>query len=294
MNIGVIGAGAVGMLIAAKFSQQGHEVTCYVKRESQYKLINDYGIIYNGTSVKVKAAMFPNITSHDLIIVATKQHNIDEVIEQLCLLSNKTILFVQNGMGHIEKVKKIPSQVYIGTCDHGVERKSDYTILHHGQGEINFSVGGVNALEEKDNVLSRLNSEQFPISHEPNLERILYRKLVVNCVVNPLTAIFHVKNGAILVPEMKGIAYKLTEEACMVLHMNLDEMWDEVLRVCRNTSENISSMLSDIMNGNPTEIDHMNGYLIDHNPDHVLLPSHEWVVKMVHAKEKLKGEYMLS
>ncbi len=134
--------------------------------------------------------------------------------------------------------------------------------------------------------LSGLNTAWKPISH---VETAMKRKLVVNSVVNPLTALLGCRNGELLeTAEARKILYRICSEAASAFAMQAQEegsdkekqakvqtglsrvhpgltaraLEEECLRVIKVTAGNMSSMLSDVRSGSYTEIDYMNGYLI--------------------------------
>lgn len=134
--------------------------------------------------------------------------------------------------------------------------------------------------------LSGLNTAWKPISH---VETAMKRKLVVNSVVNPLTALLGCRNGELLeTTEARKILRRICYEAAQAFAMQAQEegsddekrvkvqmrlsrvspgltskaLEEECLRVIKVTAGNISSMLSDVRSGSYTEIDYMNGYLI--------------------------------
>jgi 2-dehydropantoate 2-reductase len=135
--------------------------------------------------------------------------------------------------------------------------------------------------------LSGLNTAWKPISH---VETAMKRKLVVNSVVNPLTALLGCRNGELLeTAEARKILNRICFEAAQAFAMQAQEeegsdkekrvkvrmglsrvspgltaraLEEECLRVIKVTAGNISSMLSDVRSGSYTEIDYMNGYLV--------------------------------
>jgi 2-dehydropantoate 2-reductase len=136
--------------------------------------------------------------------------------------------------------------------------------------------------------LSGLNTTWKPVSH---VETAMKRKLVVNSVINPLTALMGCRNGELLeTAEATKIISRICFEAAQAFAREAqeEESWDdwekqirirtglgrvppgltsraleeECMRVIKVTAGNISSMLSDVQSGSHTEIDYMNGYLM--------------------------------
>ena len=46
--------------------------------------------------------------------------------------------------------------------------------------------------------IEQANAEAFPVTSHTDAEQILMRKVLINCMINPLTAILQVKNGDLL------------------------------------------------------------------------------------------------
>ena len=128
------------------------------------------------------------------------------------------------------------------------------------------------------------------------LQLIMRRKLVVNAAINPLTAIMGCRNGQLArLPSGSNIIDKICWEASLVFAAEMmrdSKLWledmnfrgvemkdvtlpslprslsassltEEVLRVAELTKNNVSSMLQDVRRGRYTEIDYINGYLIN-------------------------------
>ncbi|KAH9049389.1 ketopantoate reductase PanE/ApbA C terminal-domain-containing protein [Lactarius hengduanensis] len=139
--------------------------------------------------------------------------------------------------------------------------------------------------------LTRLNATWRPISH---VETAMKRKLVVNTVVNPLTALLGCRNGDLLESEetmkiMKRVCFEAAEAFARQAQahqeggswndrvsrarirsgfsrvspaLSAHALEEECLRVIRVNAGNTSSMLSDVRSGSYTEIDYMAGYLL--------------------------------
>jgi 2-dehydropantoate 2-reductase len=218
----------------------------------------------------------------------------------------------------------------VASIDHGAWNTDFFHTIHAGVGSISFGIvgdpGGRNfedSGEEKDvpvqervlsldrimspqeghdspyrtlrdtvaalSNLSELNAVWKPISH---VEIAMKRKLVVNSVINPLTALLGCRNGDLLESlESMKIIRRICHEAAQAFAMQTQQdeglsndrekrariqsrlsrlpsaltaeaLEEECLRVIRLTAGNISSMLTDVRAGSYTEIDYMNGYLM--------------------------------
>lgn len=122
-----------------------------------------------------------------------------------------------------------------------------------------------------------------------DIRRQQWQKLVVNAVINPLTALYDVPNGHIANdPALRTQAQTLTNEADTLLRQ-LDRRWQQdsfghVLHVAQATAGNTSSMRADRQRGAPTEIDVINGWLLRQAQKHrIALPAHQAIVDALSA-----------
>jgi 2-dehydropantoate 2-reductase len=96
----------------------------------------------------------------------------------------------------------------------------------------------------------------------------ILQKLLVNAVINRLTALLRVRNGELLDSEERmNLMRGLFDESFGILSdfglTESDRLWDRVVQVCRSTRDNESSMLQDVNLRKATEIDFINGAIRD-------------------------------
>ena len=94
---------------------------------------------------------------------------------------------------------------------------------------------------------------------------MLLKKLVVNAVINPLTAILRVKNGELITnPHYYLLVQLLFKEIEQSLQLqNSKGHFENVIAVCEKTAKNHSSMLRDLEENRPTEVDAILGYILE-------------------------------
>ncbi|TYS16382.1 2-dehydropantoate 2-reductase [Rossellomorea vietnamensis] len=268
MRVGIIGGGAIGLLFAA-YLGKNNDVTLYVKRLEQAETLNNKGITLRegdscaATFIRASAEM-KNMTEQDLIIVAVKQYHLNDLYEVLKNIpSGVSLLFLQNGIGHLKLLDKLPHEhIYVGTVEHGALKESDQAVAHKGKGRTNAAVYRGNG--ERLMELSR-SSVDFPIEMQPDYEVMLLEKLAVNAVINPLTAVLGVRNGRLLeITEYEALAKAVFEEI-LLLYPKLNGVigFDEIKTIACRTGENTSSMLADISAKRPTEIEAILGAALE-------------------------------
>ncbi|UYP08988.1 MULTISPECIES: 2-dehydropantoate 2-reductase [Priestia] len=261
-TIGIIGGGSLGLLFSAYLSDC-YDVTLYTKTQAQAKCINESGITLHrqGEHHTKKVSAIPlekNIKEADLIIITVKQYHLKEIIPFIKTLTIHTpLLFIQNGMSHIEILKNLPQRtLYLGTVEHGAMRTNMDSVYHTGIGTTRIA----SYRGEMESIFPIVN---FPWVIEKDWYAMLVKKLVVNALINPLTALYRVKNGQLI---QNSYFYKtmrlLFEEIADVLKLDSAfNYWENALGVCSRTSTNQSSMLKDIQEGRQTEIDAILGYI---------------------------------
>lgn len=265
MNIGIIGGGSIGLLLSHYMSKY-HNITLYVRRVNQKMTIVEKGILLQnkGISRNLNVLMNEQLKKEDLVIVCVKQPDVSNVLPYIRQTNPSTpLLFLQNGMGHVDDISHLQQTVFVGVVEHGAYRQNDFTVSHTGQGVIRISLlhGENDALQTFGAIL---HSQDFPVKIHQNWYKLLSEKLIINAVINPLTALFDVNNGVILTnPFIKRLAEKLCIEAAHTLELQPHEQWERVQHIAQLTSENVSSMLKDIRAQQPTEIDAISGYLLD-------------------------------
>jgi 2-dehydropantoate 2-reductase len=118
------------------------------------------------------------------------------------------------------------------------------------------------------------------------------RKLLANVCLNPVTALFRVRNGALREPPYAILAEALALEAAPVLRaeglaITAAGAIARVMEVARTTARNRSSMLQDLLAGRRTENDHLTGALLRLARRHRLaVPTHAALHRLIHVMER--------
>lgn len=268
MKIAIIGGGAVGMLVSAYLSPLA-SVTLYVRRYEQKRLIESNQLLLQTkthtlkTDITVKVLEDHKVTE-DYVFLAVKQYDLSSILSTLksYLRKDQSLVFLQNGMGHLHLLEDFQNHpIILGIVEHGTLKLNDYTVSHTGVGKIKFAHWNKN--ETIIQPLLTLAGENFPIVQETNYYEMLSKKLIVNAVINPLTAILKVENGQLLKNSCyKQVVDSLIKEVSLILNLDQIEMSEHVYQVINQTSANRSSMLKDMENKRKTEIEAILGFLL--------------------------------
>lgn len=285
MRIGVIGGGSIGLLLSSYLCKQ-HDVTLYVRREKQKEILNNQGLFLSDITspFSIDTLLLEEIKKEDCLMICVKQHQIEKVMPILKDVDIHTsLIFLQNGMGHLEHLEELHHHLYVGVIEHGALRKSENHVVHTGKGRI--ALAKYNSYAKNLNFLTeQLHQEKFPFEVVLDWEKLLVEKLIVNAVINPLTTLFNVPNKEILNnPHIYFLAEKLCREAALILQLDYRTQLKRVKEIANQTGENSSSMLTDIKMGRQTEIEAISGYLIRKSANEI--PFTSFVYQSIKALE---------
>ncbi|WP_052144613.1 2-dehydropantoate 2-reductase [Halalkalibacter okhensis] len=303
MKVVVLGSGSIGMLVAFNLIKQGHSTLLVTNRneqancikEERLHLIREDGV---NESIHVDVESFSTLKGEetiDLLIVTVKSYQVEQVIKaiQASKLSISSVLFLQNGMAHTELLPMITiPEVAVGVVEHGALRINDYTVHHTGVGLIRWSYVRENN-KMVEGVLKESTEGRFRTKYEQKWEPMLQHKLVVNACINPLTALFGIRNGELVQNSHYNMLLRqVFDEIMKVIDLgNAGQMWEYVCNISEKTGANRSSMLSDLENKRKTEIDSIVGYLLRKAAKKQLnTPILVFLYEAIKGKEK---EYML-
>ncbi|QUG40992.1 2-dehydropantoate 2-reductase [Psychrobacillus sp. INOP01] len=266
MNIGIIGAGAIGLLFGSYLSEADHHITFLVRETS---IAKQFYIEKNAQEPQqITSDIVSNIADlkkMDLIVIAVKYHHLTQIEDQLnSLPQHIPLLFIQNGLSHIVFLKNLKQEtIMIGSVLHGAAKKNYSTVQHSGIGPtyIGFYKGEWHSI----NKFVENNNDQFPLILTPNIEQMLVKKAMLNCLINPLTTIARVTNGELIVNHSYKVILRSMYDEMMEAFEEWKERlpWDEVVALCENTGANRSSMLKDFENGRMMELDTIVGAILE-------------------------------
>jgi 2-dehydropantoate 2-reductase len=279
MRIAIVGPGALGCLFATKLfatATKHNSIILIDHRPERAELLNQQGIICeskNGTETfSIPVFHVPEtIPAVDIVFSCVKSYDLQQSLAFLQpLLTPKTLLiFLQNGISHLQynNDEKLGATPCFATSSEGATHLTAGHIRHAGCGHtiLGFlSRQAKHATEQLRHLLPLLQTSGIASSLTGDIHSKLWAKLFVNVGINGLTVLENCRNGQLL--ESDRTRKKLTtlvKEAEAVAHaqgiiISADPV-QATLAVCKSTSMNISSMLQDIRNKRPTEIEAING-----------------------------------
>ncbi len=304
MKIAIIGAGAMGSLYGGYLARAGEEVYLVDIWQEHVDEVNSSGLVIEEKDLEVRAhpraATDPMKVGHvDLAIVFVKSFLTGTALEKnAALLGPDTVVMsLQNGYGNIERIAEHikRSSIIAGTTSHGASMRSPGRVKHAGGGDTH--IGWV-ANEDEDRIngiAETLRRAGFVTAVEKNVMELIWSKLIINVGINALTAVLKVKNRELLrIDEARELLRMAVLEAVEVaaaegVRFDGEEMVDKVMGVAFATGDNTSSMLQDILNRRKTEIDTINGAIVEEGGKHHLETTVNCVLtNLVRAMEKME------
>ncbi|MEL6824294.1 MAG: 2-dehydropantoate 2-reductase, partial [Calditrichota bacterium] len=275
LNLGICGVGSLASLFAAKLASLGSDSPVRVHMignwEDQIQHINQHGLsLISATDsikdIRVSALHWQDCPQLDIAIVLNKSYQTEATAKYLANRMSKSglVITLQNGLGNTDVLKSyIDCKVLSGLTSEAANRPRLGAVVHAGTGKTIIESSMHPLMATLLNILVRAG---FDVESSSRIENEIWNKLLINIAINPLTAIFDIKNGQLLEDDVLiSVACDAAVEVAAVankLGLPIADIESTIKSVCRNTAENHSSMLQDIKSGRETEIDSLCGAVV--------------------------------
>lgn len=294
----LLGCGALGGVVASLLTISGqstrvllrdhhqstlHPGTDFTSLEGQVQLLNiERGFVSKPGKIK-------------RLLVMTKA---SQVIAALTPLAGKLdaavpIVLLHNGMGIAEQVVEMfpHNPVIAGVTSHGAMRCGHFVFRHTGKGEtwlgpINEAAKAHAALaDELALALGQAGWDEHVLARQ-------WQKLAINCAINPLTALYKLKNGELAGPRFADVLQQICVEVADVMcaegiATTAEELQRRAMTVVELTADNYSSMYQDMELGRETEIEAITGFLLNKAAKHgIAVPVNQGLYQAIKEKSQ--------
>lgn len=275
MRFLVFGAGAVGSLVAARLAQH-HDVSV-VAREPHVRAIRERGLrVIGRTEIHARGIeASPSVSGlaepgPDVVLVTVKSHQTAAATAALePFWSSSVFVSLQNGLGNEETLAERCSRVLGAVINQGVIFVEPGKVFHAGEGETWIGAFSGTTTEDSERVAGALDQSGIRSQAVSGgaVREAIWKKVVLNAAVNPLTALLRKKTGELLGdPELEAAIEAIVEESVAIaraagIALEQAPILDWIRQIAADTRDNKSSMLQDVERGRSTEIDSMNGAL---------------------------------
>jgi len=295
----IVGTGSMASLFAARLAEAHIPAIMLGSWQAGLEAIREHGVrlIYPDSSERT----FPVKITDDpkscrgvhYALVLVKSWGTKKAAAQLsqCLALDGLALTLQNGLGNMQVLseKLGMNRVAQGITTYGANLIEPGRVKWAGEGSITLTNQPLT-----ESIGTLLETAGFRVDYTEDASGLVWSKMMVNAAINPLTAILEVPNGALLeLPYMSKLMSQIIQETLAVaqaegITIPYEEPLSIVEDVARRTGANNSSMLQDITRGTPTEIDAINGAIVNLGDKHNLpTPVNRTLWQLIRAKAKI-------
>lgn len=271
-KVHILGAGAIGLSFANLLSKK-HSVTLLTRSPTQtpfYFVENNHKQLLNAKSSTVHQLANKEVEN---AFICVKAHQLELAFDSLIpYLANHANIFIShNGIQNLEVItNKLTSTqcLYFISTASGALKTSANTAKQTGIGDTYIGACNKPAERHIKSVFKALFDKQFPLcAIHPDIALLRWQKLLVNIAINPLSALYQVRNGQLRQPKYASEVFNLVNEACMVanalgIKVTLASALNNGYLVMQRTQHNYSSMAQDIKHHRQSEIDAICGYIV--------------------------------
>jgi len=277
MNIVVIGAGGIGGYFGGRIANAGYNVT-FVARGKHLEAIRNNGLQVKST--KGDFIVHPNATdtindieNPDLIILGVKSWQVEEIAKQIKpIVTNTTmVLPLQNGADNVDKLlahldKK---NVLAGLCKIVSKVEAPGVINHFAfEPEVIFGENDNSQTERIEKVKEVFDDAGFKNKIAGDIHKSIWRKFLFITMVSGIASLTRVVFGEMLKDKniekiILDTAHEIKEIA-IAKGVNIsDDDVEFAMNMYKNSEyDTTASMQRDIMEGKPSELENLNGYIV--------------------------------
>ena len=278
MNVVVSGAGAMGCLYGAAFHRAGCAVTLVDVNRAHVEAINQRGLeleLRSGTERLPIPAQLPAqlIEPADLVVVFTKTFHTDTALSGIAAaIGPETwLLSLQNGLGNDQRLAAhaAPEHVMVGASTLPADLVGPGKVRSHGEGgsKLYPAFGGDPAFAEQ--VAEALTKGGLPAQLDSDIHAAIWSKAIFNAAMNPLCALT-LRTPGFLGAHGEGRALygTVVEEGVAVaracgIAIDAKPIHDLTQVSVTDHANHEASMLQDVKAGRRTEIDAINGAIVE-------------------------------
>ncbi|MBX3301793.1 MAG: 2-dehydropantoate 2-reductase [Nitrospira sp.] len=272
----VVGAGSVGGFFGAHLAKNNPNVS-FLLRTRTCDVIKQKGLTIRSAggsfTVRPPVASDPReFPKPDLIVLGVKAYDLDHVIDQLepVLTDDTVILTLQNGIDTEDRIlARLNRDCVVGGVAYIYSKIAEPGVIdHYKKGAV--AIGELMGMESQRLLKIRelFASADISCQLSRDIRRAKWEKMCWNCVFNPITVLIddHVAK-ALDHPEMTGVIRQIVGEVAAVsatlkVPLPLD-MPERVVKATQEIRDIHTSMYDDWKAGRPTEIDYLNGFVVE-------------------------------
>ncbi|MDT2023194.1 2-dehydropantoate 2-reductase [Methylocella sp. CPCC 101449] len=269
MKFAVMGAGAIGCYFGALLARAGHDV-CLIGRAQHVAAIRQRGLrleskFFDGHVPMHATTEAQGVEGADVILFCVKSTDTETAGQMILpyLKSDAVLLCLQNGVDNAERLTTVVPQTVLAAAVYvATEIAGPGHVRHHGRGELIIAPSPASI-----RIADVLVKAAIPTTVSQDVLNALWVKLVANCSYNALSAISQLPYGRLIeVDGVREIIHSTIDECIAVASASgvslPDDIQDLTFRIAVDMAGQRSSTAQDLARAKPTEIDHLNGYVV--------------------------------
>ncbi|WEK46603.1 MAG: 2-dehydropantoate 2-reductase [Candidatus Andeanibacterium colombiense] len=278
MRVVILGAGAMGCLYGAAFHRAGCEVTLVDVNREHIAAINDTGLDLEtraGRELLPISASLPEDAEGlaDLVLVFTKVFHTDTALAGAKhLIGPETyVLTLQNGLGNAERIAAHveAERVLAGIASLPADLVGPGRVRSLGEGGSRLYPAFSGDAGFAGKVADLLTEGGLKAELDPKISEAIWEKAIFNAAMNPPCALTRKTPGFFLgKPEAEGMIHAVVEEGTAAANANGLAISSAPIHALTRVSmtdhaDHEASMLQDVKAGRRTEIDAINGAIVE-------------------------------
>ena len=279
----ILGAGSLGTLWATRLARAGVPVRLILRNDARlasYNAGQGLTLVEQGVAhtYPVPGETPDSPEPIQRLLVACKAYDAERAVAQLQprLAPDAELILLQNGLGSQDAVAaRLPqARCIFASSTEGAFRDGDWRVVFAGHG---YTWLGDASHPTPPLWLDDLHAAGIPHDWSTDILTRLWRKLALNCAINPLTVLYACRNGGLQNHqcEVATLCAELSELLeCCGQPCAAQDLHSEVERVIQATAANFSSMYQDVASARRTEISYLLGYACEAATRHQLSLPH--------------------
>src|SRR5450759_3514359 len=269
-KVAVMGAGAVGCYFGGMLARAGHEVVL-IARPHHVEAIAGAGLRMETKTfdeqVHLTASSEPSaVQGAKLVLFCVKSLDTESAGAQIQphLAPDALVLTLQNGVDNADRLRTVltgttvaAAVVYVAT-----EMAGPGHVKHHGRGEL-----VIEPCSASEAVAQALIAAGVPTEISSNVRGALWAKLILNCAYNAVSAIAQLPYGKTVAGEgITDVMRDVVAESLAVAQLEGVQVAGDVHAVVAQLADSMpgqySSTAQDLARGKRSEIDYLNGLIV--------------------------------
>jgi len=269
----------MGSVIGGHMALAGLDVTLLDVSREHVEAIRKDGLRLDDKSgesrrIPVKASWDPaEAAPVDLVLVFVKCYHTEAAVQGARSLvgPGTSILSLQNGWGNAPRIASIAGEerVLAGVTYHSATVLGPGHVLHSNKGKTVFGELDGRMTDRVARIEEAFRSSGLEVESSGQVLTEIWKKLALNCATLPTTSLLRFYAGQLVEHEgtlklMRAILAEVVQvAAAQRIAISEEERWETITSLLARAAGAKSSMLQDVENSRRTEIDVINGAIVE-------------------------------